>query len=221
MKEKNLSSNKGLSNYIDFLIKGQRKECLNYLKEYLELNSNYIELYEEVLKKALYNVGELWAENKITVANEHLASSITEYLLNKVYEGFTTNISLNKKVIVACNEKEAHQIGAKMVADVFENNGWETFFLGANTPIEDLISLISTIKPHFLAISFSIYYNSNNIEGNISKIRTKFPNLAIIIGGQAFNHGGKELFQKFANTFFIKDLYDLDLFIKNESKVKK
>lgn len=42
-------------------------------------------LYENIIKKSLYEVGELWESNKITVATEHLASAIVEAILNELY----------------------------------------------------------------------------------------------------------------------------------------
>lgn len=204
-----------LNEFVESLIKGDRKVCLKYVDNYITGNPDYIQLYEEVFKKSLYDVGELWEYNKITVATEHLATSITEFLLNHVYNNIKSSDNSGKRIILACTEKEEHQVGIKMVADVFENNGWETFFLGANIPSNELIIFINSIKPDLLALSLSIYFNLNNLEKMIKLIRTEFPDLPIIIGGQAFRHGGKDLLNAFDNIKFIPDLYSLELFIKD------
>lgn len=204
-----------LNEFIDSLIKGDRKTCLKYVEDYIRENPDYIKLYEEVFKKSLYDIGEMWEFNKITVAAEHLATSITESLLNHIYSDMKLPDSSGKKIILACIEKEEHQVGIKMVADVFENNGWETFFLGSNIPASELIIFIDSIKPDLLALSLSIYFNFTNLEKMIKLIRTRFPDLPIIIGGQAFRHGGKDVLLDYGNIKFIPDLNSLELFIRD------
>ncbi len=97
----------------------------------MELKSLYMDLFQ----RSLYAVGELWELNKISVAREHLATAITESLLNLVYPRLFENTPTGKKVVVSCAANELHQIGGKIVADFFELNGWESHFLGANTPV--------------------------------------------------------------------------------------
>ncbi len=210
-----------LATYTDYLIKGDRTHCLNFITDYLGENSGFIQLYEEVLKKSLYNIGSMWEYNKITVATEHLATSITEFLLNNLYEEITSSDKNGKKIIVACTEKEEHQVGGKMVADVFEYHGWETYFLGANTTTIELITFIDSIQPELLALSISVYFNLANLEKTIALVQKKFPDLQIIIGGQAFTHGGQEIFKKYSNLYFIPDLYTLELFIKTRITSKE
>jgi methanogenic corrinoid protein MtbC1 len=206
-----------LNEFIDSLIKGDRKTCLKYVADYINENPDYLKLYEEVFKKSLYEVGEMWEYNKITVATEHLATSITESLLNHIYTDMKFLNNTGKRIIVACTEKEEHQVGIKMVADVFESNGWETFFLGANIPAGELILFIDSIKPDLLALSLSIYFNLPNLEKMVKLIRERFPDLPIIIGGQAFRYGGKDILLNYDNVKFIPDLYSLELFIKDDA----
>jgi methanogenic corrinoid protein MtbC1 len=208
--------NTELKKYIDSLIKGEYNACLKYMKEYINTNSNIIQLYEEVLKKSLYVVGSMWEYNKITVATEHLATSITETLLNHIYENIYSSKKIGKKIILACTEKEEHRVGIRMVADIFENCGWETFFLGTNLPANELIKFIKDNQPDLIALSLSVYYNLFNLEKIVKMIRAYFPELPIIIGGQAFRHGGQDNLLKVNDVVFISDLYSLELFVKNK-----
>ena len=206
-----------LNEYIESLIKGDRISCLRYVNNYMSSNHDYINLYEEVLKKALYEVGRMWEYNKITVASEHLATSITESLLNYIYEDLCTSGKIGKKIILACTEGEDHQVGIRMVSDVFEKAGWDTYFLGANMPVNELIMFIEKIQPHMIGLSLSVYFNLPNLEKMVRMIREVFPELPVIIGGQAFKHGGHEIILKYNDILFIPDLYSLELFIKSDA----
>lgn len=207
-----------LNDYIDSLIKGDRKKCQALLNKYLEANPNTTRIYEEVIKKSLYRVGEMWESNQISVATEHLATSITESLLNHIFQKSYSDRRVGKKVIVAGTEREIHQVGIKMVADLFEKHGWETFFLGGNVPTKDLILFIKTTEPDLLALSLSIYNNLPNMERMITKIRESYPALPIIIGGRAFLTGGREVISQFKSAFYIPDLYVLEIFIQNQNE---
>ncbi len=200
--------------FLDLLISGNRSMCSVFAHKYVNNNVSIQGLYENIFKKALYDVGELWEYNKISVATEHLASAIVEAILNELYSKIILQEKFNKTVIVACVENEFHQIGIKMISDIFEMNGWHTHFLGANTPTNELISFTKSIKPDMLAISLSIYFHLPILENMIQRIRKEFPTLPILVGGQAFRHGGQNILLKYENVFYKSDLNSAELFIK-------
>ena len=141
--------------------------------------------------------------NKISVATEHLASAIVEAILNELYAIIASKKNINKKVIACCVENEFHQIGIKMINDVFEMNNWKAHFLGSNLPTKDLIKFIDIVKPNLLAISLSIYFHLPILDTMLSRIREEFKDLPIIIGGQAFQHGGEEILKSHNNVIYL------------------
>lgn len=208
-----------VDDYLQNLLKGSRANCSALAHQYLQSNPSIKDLYEEVFKVALYEVGHLWETNKITVATEHMATAITEGILNELFEQIITKNKVNKKVVVACVENEKHQVGIKMVADVFEMKGWESFFLGTGIPTPELIRFISETKPDMLAISLSVYFNFSNLMKMLQVIRDEFSDLQIIIGGQAFRSISEETLSKLGNVMVFTDLYLLEKYIEaNNSK---
>jgi MerR family transcriptional regulator, light-induced transcriptional regulator len=202
------------------LLSGNYEKCSEFVKTILDEDIDIKLLYDEFLKKSLYNIGVLWETGKITVATEHLASAIVETILSEVYFKIITQNKINKTAVLACTENEFHQIGIKMVSDIFEKNGWHVHFLGANTTTEELISFMASIHADILAISLSIPFNLPTLEKMLIKIRTQFPELHILIGGQAFLHGGFDVLEKFRNLIYKADLNELDKFLKVEIKDK-
>jgi len=200
--------------FLRSLLAGNRGECSQIIHDHLNNQLSVTDVYEKVIRNSLYEIGELWELNKISVASEHLASAIVESILNELYLTIMHNDKSNKKVVVACVENEFHQIGIKMVSDVFEINGWNSFFLGANTPTIDLISFVEFIKPYMLAISLSIYSNIPILERMIQKIRDDMPELPILVGGQAFQRGGQDVIANYPNVVYLPDLNSIDTFIQ-------
>lgn len=202
--------------YKDFLIaliQGDRKNGSEIINSYLNKKISIKELYENLIKLSLYRVGELWEHNQISVATEHLATAVTESLLNNLFEQIVSNERVGKTAVVGCVENEFHQVGIKMVADLFEMNGWDTHFLGANIPTHELIRFTKETNPDIIALSLSIYFHLPILEKMITEFRSQFPKIPIIIGGQAFVHGGDNITSKFNNVMLLKDLNQIETYI--------
>lgn len=200
--------------FLNGLLKGNRLLCSSIVIDLIKNNVSLKDIYEELIKKSLYEVGELWEFNKISVATEHLASAIAESILNEHYLLVASHKKINKTVLLACVENEHHQIGVKMIGDIFEMNGWNTFFLGSNTPTSDLIAFAKTIHIDFLAVSLSIYFHLPELEKLIKEFQKEFSDIPILVGGQAFRHGGGELIKKYPNVVYQPNLISTDKFIK-------
>ena len=167
-------------------------------------------LYVDLFQHSLYDVGSLWETNKITVATEHLCTAITESLISLTYPYLFASEHIGKKAIIACTPGEYHQIGARMVADYFELNGWDGYFLGANTPEDELIQFITDQQPDLLAISMSVFFSLPSLEKLTNNVCKQFPNLIILLGGQGFIRGSEETFKAKENIYLLRSLDELD-----------
>jgi methanogenic corrinoid protein MtbC1 len=202
--------------FLQALLAGNKSACSTIVKSLMKENIEMDVLYENLLKKALYAVGELWEYNKISVATEHLASFIIDNILSEMYIYLTPMAGNGKKVVLGCVPGELHQIGIKMASDLLEKNGWETYFLGANVPAKDLIIFTRGVQPDLLALSSSLNFNLPELYKLISSFRIHFPVTPIIIGGQAFSRGGKTMTEQFEHVFVLNDLFELGQYLKNE-----
>ncbi len=198
----------------NYLVEGNYEKCSEFVHDILKKDADIKFLYDEIIKKSLYRIGEMWEASKITVATEHLASAIVETILSEVYFKVITQNKIEKTVVVACTENEFHQVGIKMVNDIFQMNGWQVHFLGVNTSTEELIQLIEKVNPDMLAISLSIPFNLPTLEKALDKIKSHFPDLFVLVGGQAFLHGGLDVLKKYNKIIYKPDLNELEEFLK-------
>ena len=200
--------------YLRHLLAGEKLACKELVTTVLERDADLKELYEDLFQRSLYQVGELWESNKISVAVEHLATAITEQLLHLAYPKIFTAAHYGKKAVISCVANEYHQVGAKMVADIFEMNGWDGYFLGANTPIGDLMQLIEDSSPDMLGLSLSIYFNTARLFAVIEVVRGAYPQLEILVGGQAFRWGGEQSLDRYPHVRYIESLQQLEHIIQ-------
>ncbi|AQQ70682.1 methyltransferase cognate corrinoid protein, Methanosarcina family [Limihaloglobus sulfuriphilus] len=178
--------------YLSDLISGNKKGCTEIVERLIEHETPVYELYTGLFQRSMYEVGQLWQNNQISVAVEHMATAVTEGLLNLVYPIIFSADHIDRSAIVCCTPNEYHQLGAKMAADIFELNGWDSYFLGANTPTHDLLCMIEEKKPDLLGLSVSLYFSIPYLIETIEVVSASFPNQEIVVGGQAFSWGGKE-----------------------------
>ncbi len=202
--------------YLNALLGGKRSECREIVQQLLDAGIELKILYSSLFQRSMYRVGELWENNRITVANEHLATSITESLLNLAYPKVFSTERIGKKAVISCSANEFHQVGGKMVADILELNGWDGHFLGANTPPDDMAQFIQDTKPDLVGLSLSILSNIDNLKRSIEAVRTDFPNMDLIIGGQAFRWGGTDTIKRYAGTEYIPSMDSLEKAIKTD-----
>jgi methanogenic corrinoid protein MtbC1 len=203
-----------LSDFREALLSGNKAQCSSILQTLIQQSVSIEEIYEKLLKPSLYRVGELWEQRKISVATEHMASSIVENLLTELYLHLQPRLQNGKKAILASIPGEMHQIGVKMVNDVLETNGWETFFLGANVPTKDLINFAKGVKPDLFALSMSLYFNLPELVKLIDEVKQHFPDTKVIVGGQGFTRGGADLYRDNSKLTYCKDLYELNEYLK-------
>ncbi|MFW6312947.1 MAG: cobalamin B12-binding domain-containing protein [Spirochaetota bacterium] len=199
--------------YLDDLLSGNRAACMTVVEELLFREIGVRDIYLDVFQRSLYDVGVMWEQNQISVAVEHLATAITESLLTLVYPVLFRNARVNRKAVVACVANEYHQIGGKMVADVLELHGWDSYFLGANTPTPDLMDLVSRTAPDLVGLSLAVYSRMPELQETLHQLTSRFPETRVIVGGQAFRRGGEEALRSHPGVSYVPSVEELEAVI--------
>lgn len=177
--------------YLEALRAGDKRAAFRLLDDALDRGEELSTLYLEVVQPAMREIGRLWQDNVLTVAEEHLATAITESAMNRMFERvFVWRDVRTPKLLAACASEERHQLGLRMLCDLLEMEGWETTYLGASVPIESLVALVQTREPDAVAISATIAPHLPRVRDAIRAIRAApLPRQPlIVVGGRAF-HG--------------------------------
>ena len=171
-------------------------------------------VYQGLFQPALYRVGELWESGQITVATEHMATAITEELMNAVYPRLINPVRSGHKVMIATVEEEEHQVGAKMASDLFEMHGWDAIFPGAGITTSELLALIGREQPAMLGLSFSIAAHSATLLSMLQRVRERYPRLPILVSGQGLRWTDTAAWSDLDNVVCIASLDALDAYIR-------
>jgi len=171
------------------LLAGDLKAARKVFESRISQGFTLLETEIHLVQPALYQVGREWQKNRVSVAQEHLATATAITLMAQAFTAAELASSNDKKVICACVEGNQHAVGLRMVSDGFELKGWEVIFLGPNVPTRDLIEHVKQSNPELVCLSVSMPDHLAVAKEVISGVRVamgeKTP--ALMLGGLAIN----------------------------------
>ena len=188
---------KEVEEYLDYLLKGKRHEATILITELIQKGVSIKDIYQHVFQVSQYEVGRLWQCNKITVAHEHYCTAATQQIMSGLYQHIFSTARKGKTMVACSISGELHEMGIRMVCDFFEMDGWDTYYLGANMPDNQLQEALKEFKSDILALSVTLPSHVSKAGLLIKKIKenSELSNLKIMVGGYPFLMN-PELWQK-------------------------
>jgi len=175
--------------FLSLLLHGDTQGCLKLVDQSIQTADDLKHFYLNVIWPAMYRIGQLWESNQISVAEEHLATAIVGRVMAALYPRFAVFNITKGKAIVSAGPNEFHEVGARMVADFMEMDGWDVTFLGTNTPVSDLLDVLKRHKPLVVALSVATVFNLESARQIIQMIKEDQENsgIKVMVGGLAFS----------------------------------
>jgi MerR family transcriptional regulator, light-induced transcriptional regulator len=177
-----------LAAYLAALREGDRRLAFLAIDRARAEGVDLATLYLEVFQPALREVGRLWQDNEISVADEHLATAITQAAMARAFErAFTWSDDGSHSLVAACADTERHEVGLRMICDLLEMQGWDTTYLGATVPVESLVTMIERRQPDAVALSVALTPHVPRLRLVVEEIRSLIEEPPIIlVGGRPF-----------------------------------
>lgn len=183
--------------YFEALRRGERHLASQLVLDAVAAGTPVREIYLHVFQPAQYEIGRLWQTNRISVAQEHYCTAATQLIMSQLYPHIFATAKNGRTLVATCVAGDLHEIGVRMVADFFEMDGWNTYYLGASTPHASVIATIVERRADVLAISATITYHVEAVRDLIRAVRQDpaASRVRILVGGYPFNQD-RELWQK-------------------------
>lgn len=174
--------------YQELLLTAQKRKALDYIDHLVERGVPFRNIYLDILQPVQREIGNLWHTNKISVAQEHYCTGVTQLAIARIYPHMFNSKPSKFKMVGTCVQGELHELGLRMVTDIMELDGWDTMYLGANMPNDSIVSMIKEQKADLVAISVTFPLNLHKAEKLISQIRaeSELNKVRILVGGYAF-----------------------------------
>jgi methanogenic corrinoid protein MtbC1 len=178
-----------LARYMEPLLRGDRKGCRAVVEETLQCGVPANSVYVDLIWPIMVETERLLRGDKITPTQEHLATRINRTIIAQLQNKLPRRPSKNKKIAICCAADELQELGAQMMVDLFESDGWEVRFLGGGLSNDDIFAFINEYAPDVLMMYGASPKQAPDIRRLVDTIKgvNAWPNLRIMVSGGLFN----------------------------------
>lgn len=186
-----------------FFMKGDLDGALGLYQNY-RTASGTTSFFEKILTPVMYQIGDLWAKNKISIADEHVCSNIANSLIRIIFDR-NTRIPTKKKILICTPDGEQHNLGANILESHLSCSGFKVFNLSPSEPHDSIVNFIGSTKPDAVFVSITLSDNIRPGQRLVRKIKERF-DVPIFVGGQAVKDDNAKFDAQIIRDFSLKNL---------------
>ncbi len=196
--------------YLEHLFAGKRCEARELIFAAQDRGVPASKLLKMIIWPALEQVEELYRKNKISRIVEHMATRINRMLADQLHAYLARKPKHGKRMVITCGRGEIPEIGAQIIADLYEADGWSVWLLGAGVPNDEIVKFISKIDPDILCIYGTTPPELPDIRRLDTYIREMeiCPDMQILVSGGVFNRA-EGLAEEVKADLYAPGIYDV------------
>ena len=161
----------------------------------------------------MYEIGHRWAADGLNVAEEHYATAVTQQLLDELSARIRMPPCDGRLAVVTGTPGERHGLGARMVADFLEADGWEVLQLGPDTPATTSRRwwTASAGRGRPLHLHRGLAAGDRRRAGRLGRLQ---PRPCLVVGGQFWTAETSRAAQELGADVVVRDLRDLTALLR-------
>jgi methanogenic corrinoid protein MtbC1 len=174
--------------YFTLLLNGERHLASRRILDAASSGTPVKEIYLHVFQRAQREIGRRWQMNQLNVAQEHYCTAATQLVMSQLYPMIFATEKGAGNFVATCVAGDLHEIGIRMVADFFEMEGWNTLYLGANTPSAAIVQTLVERRAQVVGISATMSFHVRAVADLILQVRgePRCRGVKILVGGYPF-----------------------------------
>ncbi len=178
-----------LERYLDALLQGQRQVCRSVIEQALQKGTLTSSVYLDIVWPIMAEIEKLARAERISPTQEHMATRINRTIIDQLQNKLPRKPSRSKKIVICCAREELQELGAQILADLFESDGWEVKFLGGGLSNDDILAFVNEYSPDILLLYGTTPKQAPQIRQLIDSIRDvdAWPSMRIMVSGGLFN----------------------------------
>ena len=176
-------------NYLITILDGNRADALSLVTDAMDSGISARDIYLRVFQPTQREMGRLWLLNEVSIAEEHYVTAVTQVAMARVQARSHADAWADKTLVAASVGSELHDLGIHMIADIFELDGWNTRYLGANTPKAAVLEAVRASSADVLALSATMASHVTRVAEIIDELRADdaTAHVKVLVGGYPFN----------------------------------
>lgn len=173
--------------YLAHLLEGRRTEALAGIRKVLRAGTNVRDIYLHIFMPVQREVGRLWHEGKIDVAQEHYCTAATELAIATLHAYLMAEPRNGRRLVAATLSGDLHVMPLRIVSDFLESDGWDAYFLGASTPAASVWQAVVAHRAELLVVSASMSHHVGRVRELLALRPAACTDTRVMVGGAPFN----------------------------------
>jgi methanogenic corrinoid protein MtbC1 len=190
--------------YLRACLEGRTVDAIGLIKDAAAKGKPVGRLLLDVLVPAQKETGQLWHAGDISVAEERLVSETTRQLLTILADRYSIEQRTGRTMLAASVSGNAHDMAIRVIAALFQLDGWRCLLLGADVPRDEIADAARDFQVPLVLLNATLSTQLKELENTIARIRSVAPEAKILIGGLALQ-SSPDLWKKFDADAFALD----------------
>ena len=189
--------------YLQLLLDGEKRHAVEIVNKVYKEGVSLERIFLEVFQMVMYRIGDLWHKGEITVDKEHYCTAVTQSAIAQFYPVIFATPRKGLSMLACCVGNELHEMGIRMICDLFELRGWDSTYLGAAVPTDSVINAVKENQPDLVAFSVTMPHHLKTCHELVTKLKEnhEVKNFKLALGGRAFKLA-PDLYLKWEADFF-------------------
>jgi methanogenic corrinoid protein MtbC1 len=138
--------------YLEHLFLGKRCQARELIFAAHDRGVQASKLLKLIIWPAMDQIDKLYRSHHISLITEHMATRINRMLADQLHGFLARAPKSGQRMVVTCGAGESEELGAQMIADLFEARGWSVWLLGSGVPNDEILEFVGKIRPDILCV---------------------------------------------------------------------
>jgi len=150
------------------------------------MRKGFLSTITEIIYPFLNQIGILWSNNKLMIAQEHFISNLVRQKIISAIETLPSPQENAPSIVFFLEKNEDHELGLLLGSFIAKDLGWKVFYLGQRVPYENIKTVVEMVEPALLMTlitsplkdsqikTFSNFFNTIDIplllSGNVQQL---------------------------------------------------
>jgi len=183
------------TNSSESTITALRAEWINACMEFDEITAEQIlnqafsvlpieSVCMNILQMGLSEIGDLWYQNKLSVQQEHFASSLAMRRLDALLSAAPAPTK-KQTILVGCPADEWHTFTPLLLSLLLRRRGYKIIYLGANVPADRFTDTVKDVGADLVVLVSQQLTSAATLQHTAHVLTHK--NIPVAFGGRIFN----------------------------------
>ncbi|MEU4161591.1 cobalamin B12-binding domain-containing protein [Actinoplanes sp. NPDC026670] len=173
---------------LGFLLAADEPAAMRLTERVLAAGATPEDVLLRLIAPVQARIGELWASNSLSPADEHVAS----YICERIALSCAGTGRLDRRpdrLVIACADGEWHTLPSRLLAECLRLRGYPVTFLGASVPAAHLTSYLQQHEPAAVLISISLPVRLPSARRSV--LAARHAGVPVLVGGRGFGPTGR------------------------------